>query len=498
MPGNLTFNNTDLEVGVSPYDSEDPDPRPVDVKPTEPREIGINPFESDGDIGVNPYDTVSASLALQSKGDTTPTYPQDILDVAVGLGLPPAIVNLNPEEFKERWRVAQSMEILKNHPRTTAFTARVDSADLLDVDTLMAIAAAEDASNESSQNLITRSFLNVLNTTNQITGNAVEFLGTVGGFQVDALESLLTNTVGDTAVGDTVLGGARLISEELKGVGKTVSEDLMREVDSHYTFDRLKDDISLENMTGLIAEEAPSFIPSLLALATGPGLPLRAGAFWTSITQSIAEGRVENDGRGDGGPPAPQDTAGGDTTPTTPILTGPKDPGRDDEVQPTDLLVAAPFALAMAVMERLQVKVITGDIPKIFGGGTADKAINAVYKVIAAGVTTAITEGGQAVLEHTGVHVGTEAGMEETNIIDTFLHNAFLGSFVGGAGRTASLGVDTVTTGIFNREVHKVAEKIVETAINQDRIDKVINAATEVQAKSGRDAVLNVISEFPV
>lgn len=174
-----------------------------------------------------------------------------------------------------------------------------------------------------------------------------------------------------------------------RGGGTFALADAVSGLDLGYapgtTFEDVKRD-PLGNVLPFIGEQGIVSLPAMaLAAASTPALA-------ASQTGSIAQQRAENDGR--------------------------------QEATLLDAAAAAPAAVSSALLERL-------GLDKIMkaGGGTAAR------RIFGAATGEALTEAPQSMIEYAGGTLGTEAGLDPTQMLEQGLAGSLVGFGVGGGIR---------------------------------------------------------------
>lgn len=224
----------------------------------------------------------------------------------------------------------------------------------------------------------------VLERTAQLTGNLIEAGGRVLNRQgVDALTPFLGVGQGPNPIGTTITE-----------VGKAISEGAsVYDYQAQFDWERLKSDVSVENLAGYVGEQGIKSLPDMAAAMYA--LP----AYVASRTEELAEDRATNKGLSD---PTMQ-----------------------------EMVETAPVAVLSSLLERLGANAIF------------DLAAVETYRQAAkAAGQAAIKEGGtefiQEALDYAAVTVGTDESFDPYEAIDRGLAGMVAGSGMGGTIRGAT------------------------------------------------------------
>ncbi|RPG34573.1 MAG: hypothetical protein CBB72_006775, partial [Muricauda sp. TMED12] len=135
-----------------------------------------------------------------------------------------------------------------------------------------------------------------LNRVNTLTGNFIELVGNMGDEIRDVFDTLGIPNPG-IVIGEDGMSFTRDIPRDMPSIltetGKAVSEGQGYDYVPQFTWERLKGDISVRNLSGYVAEQGIQSLPDMVAaMFTLP-------AYIASRTEEIAEERVANDERKD-------------------------------------------------------------------------------------------------------------------------------------------------------------------------------------------------------
>lgn len=204
-----------------------------------------------------------------------------------------------------------------------------------------------------------------------------------------------------------------------------------------FTWEKLKGDVSVNNLTGFIIEQGGASIPDMAAVIAN--LP----AYIMSRSEEITMERVANDNR--------------------------------EEGTVEDYAIGTSGAVVVSLLERIGAR---GVLPT----GTADSVKSAFKEVSKAVGKEGLTEFIQEQIEYATETVGTETGFDfKTSVIDRGLPGAIAGGGVGGGIRTPTAIAEVVQ----NRPAQLVEERTqeVEQKYNdeQAQIDEIIELSQDLK-----------------
>lgn len=269
-----------------------------------------------------------------------------------------------------------------------------------------------------------------LNRVNTLTGNFIELVGNMGDEIRTVFDDLGIPNPG-IVVGDDGVSFSRDIPVDMPSIitetGKAVSEGEGYDYVPQFTWERLKGDLSVRNLSGYVAEQGVQSIPDMLAaMFTLP-------AYIASRTEEIAEERVANDERKD--------------------------------VELADISKALVPALGVSLIERLGAKVT-------FGTGGVRSPLDALKATGAAGVIEGGTEFTQEGVEYLGATLGTA---KDVNLSEMF--DQQLAGLVAGSGMGAGIRATTSTVEALASRTSRRVETNLESLGEQQLIDNIVEYA---------------------
>lgn len=266
-----------------------------------------------------------------------------------------------------------------------------------------------------------------LNRVNTLTGNFIELVGNMGDEIRDVFDTLGIPNPG-IVIGEDGMSFTRDIPRDMPSIltetGKAVSEGQGYDYVPKFTWERLKGDISVRNLSGYVAEQGIQSLPDMVAaMFTLP-------AYIASRTEEIAEERVANDERKD--------------------------------VELADLGKSLVPALGVSLIERLGAKVT-------FGKGGVSSPLDALKATGGAAAIEGGTEFVQEGIEYLGETLGTQKEFDTGEMFDRQLAGLVAGSGMGGAIR----GTTSTIEALASRTSRRV-ETNLESLGEQQLIDKIV------------------------
>ena len=266
-----------------------------------------------------------------------------------------------------------------------------------------------------------------LNRVNTLTGNFIELVGNMGDEIRDVFDTLGIPNPG-IVIGEDGMSFTRDIPRDMPSIltetGKAVSEGQGYDYVPQFTWERLKGDISVRNLSGYVAEQGIQSLPDMVAaMFTLP-------AYIASRTEEIAEERVANDERKD--------------------------------VELADLGKSLVPALGVSLIERLGAKVT-------FGKGGVSSPLDALKATGGAAAIEGGTEFVQEGIEYLGETLGTQKEFDAAEMFDRQLAGLVAGSGMGGAIR----GTTSTIEALASRTSRRV-ETNIESVGEQQLIDKIV------------------------
>ncbi|MFS1522779.1 LPD38 domain-containing protein [Microbulbifer sp. 2304DJ12-6] len=275
----------------------------------------------------------------------------------------------------------------------------------------------------------------------EVSGNLLQFIGNVAVIGEKYLTEDLNLPNAGVSWGDEgvqLWRGKKPYEKDLNSVlnqGGQLLNDIDLDYRPTFTWERLKGDVSAENLAGYIVEQSGSSIADMAAALTT--LP----AYVASRTEEIAETRVENT--------------------------------RDkNQVDGTELGKALVPAVASAVLERIGAK---GAV-NVGGAGSLKESAK---RVVGAAKREAGTEFVQEQSDYAGETLDTDKDWSAVESVDRGLAGAVAG---GGTGAVVNVGAQTaVATGLLPRTPEKIEEEI--KARKQRKAQSTEDLESEIEAE---------------
>jgi GNAT superfamily N-acetyltransferase len=352
-----------------------------------------------------------------------PDQQAEIITLAESRNLPTDTVENNLPEIKRRERT--DLIDTTGYPKLSKYLTddRNSRVSIDDIDNLKGI---EGAVRDSEIGFFSNIGRGALSRVNTLTGNLIEFTGTIGKNFEDYLDSKGVPNPGIIIGDDGVSWSWDIPSDSpnlLQGIGKAISEGDGFGYQPSFTWERFKGDMNPKTLAGYIVEQGVQSLPDMLAAVYT--LP----AYVSSRTEEIAEERAKNDERKD--------------------------------VTSLDLVTSLVPAVAVSLIERVAGKVVLGK------GGVTDLK-TALKATGGAAAVEAGTEFIQEGIEYLGETVGTKKDLSLTEMADRQLAGLVAGGGMGGIIRGTTATVEALASR---------AQRNVETALmsagEQNTIDTI-------------------------
>lgn len=376
----------------------------------------------------NTFKESNLDFSMDRASHRDPDSYANTLTLSKEQNIPLETVERNKPEIDRRKRLSDiNVPDLKfSYPKTAKWLEKEENASIA-LDDLDVLKGMEKTLKESERGFLNNAGRGGLKTINSLTGNLLEFIGN----NADNFEDFMVNTVGapnpGIVMGDDGLSWSWDIPPEQTDaglIGKAISEGNVYDYQPRFTWEKLKGDVTAQNLAGYVVEQGVQSLPHMLAtLYTLP-------AYIASRTEDIAETRVTNDDR--------------------------------DEVTTGDLITSLVPATAVALMERLGAKVTFGTAKAIGAKGVA-KAAGAA--AVIEGGTEFVQEG----IEYLGETVGTKKKVSGAEMLD----RQFAG-LVAGSGMGASIRGGSATIEAIGNRTEKQVMDTVKSMSDQETIDNVV------------------------
>ena len=369
----------------------------------------------------------TSALNIRNAVKMDPEQAARDIELATKTTLPLDTVQRNRDELQQREYV-KSVGNLEGFPAVERFMSDQRNAAVA-VDDIENLKLTEKAIQDDIG--IWSTFDNwaggTLNRVNTLTGNFIELVGNMGDEIRDVFDTLGIPNPG-IVIGEDGMSFSRDIPRDMPSIltetGKAVSEGQGYDYVPQFTWERLKGDISVRNLSGYVAEQGIQSLPDMVAaMFTLP-------AYIASRTEEIAEERVANDERKD--------------------------------VELADLGKSLVPALGVSLIERLGAKVT-------FGKGGVSSPLDALKATGGAAAVEGGTEFVQEGIEYLGETLGTQKEFDTGEMFDRQLAGLVAGSGMGGAIR----GTTSTIEALASRTSRRV-ETNLESLGEQQLIDKIV------------------------
>lgn len=369
----------------------------------------------------------TSALNIRNAVKMDPEQAARDIELATKTTLPLDTVQRNRDELQQREYV-NSVGNLEGFPAVERFMSDQRNAAVA-VDDIENLKLTEKAIQDDIG--IWSTFDNwaggTLNRVNTLTGNFIELVGNMGDEIRDVFDTLGIPNPG-IVIGEDGMSFTRDIPRDMPSIltetGKAVSEGQGYDYVPQFTWERLKGDISVRNLSGYVAEQGIQSLPDMVAaMFTLP-------AYIASRTEEIAEERVANDERKD--------------------------------VELADLGKSLVPALGVSLIERLGAKVT-------FGKGGVSSPLDALKATGGAAAIEGGTEFVQEGIEYLGETLGTQKEFDTGEMFDRQLAGLVAGSGMGGAIR----GTTSTIEALASRTSRRV-ETNLESLGEQQLIDKIV------------------------
>lgn len=369
----------------------------------------------------------TSALNIRNAVKMDPEQAARDIELATKTTLPLDTVQRNRDELQQREYV-NSVGNLEGFPAVERFMSDQRNAAVA-VDDIENLKLTEKAIQDDIG--IWSTFDNwaggTLNRVNTLTGNFIELVGNMGDEIRDVFDTLGIPNPG-IVIGEDGVSFTRDIPRDMPSIitetGKAVSEGQGYDYVPQFTWERLKGDISVRNLSGYVAEQGIQSLPDMVAaMFTLP-------AYIASRTEEIAEERVANDERKD--------------------------------VELADLGKSLVPALGVSLIERLGAKVT-------FGKGGVISPLDALKATGGAAAIEGGTEFVQEGIEYLGETLGTQKELDAGEMFDRQLAGLVAGSGMGGAIR----GTTSTIEALASRTSRRV-ETNLESLGEQQLIDKIV------------------------
>jgi len=376
-----------------------------------------------------------------------PDKQAEIIKLAESRSLTTQAVSENLEEVKRQKLFEDMKRDLANYPKTRKHYANELNSQV-SIDDSENLRSLEDVINRSKTNLFQRTASKAGNATNKLTGDLLEFVGrfeeiTAGiTDNISLFDSLPTfvSKMDDEGFGFKKLEKGEKFQSGVKKIGKAVSEGNAYDTTTVYDLERLKGDVSIENILGMVIEEGGSSLPHMIG--AGLSMPL----YLMSRNQDIAEQIMENNKE-----------------------------NRDIELK--DYARALPVAIGVALLEKLGNKIVMGN-------GKAKTWADAGVSTLYAGAKEGVHQIFQESFEYVGTLLGTKKEFSGSELLDRQLSAGIVGKGIGIAGRAGTSTAEVIK----NKSIQKfVAEQISNDEQGTiDQIIKLSQGSTTRERKSDR------------
>ncbi|WP_110665222.1 LPD38 domain-containing protein [Salinicola halophilus] len=234
-----------------------------------------------------------------------------------------------------------------------------------------------------------------------LAGNAMQFVGNSGEWREDATKDWpVVGKVVDYLNPDAA-------NDKLRDWGQAL-QDQDAGYEENFTWQKVKDEPSLSNITGFITEQGIRSAPDMAAAVAA--LP----AYVVTRAQELGEERARNDGL------------------TT----------EDGELAAADYAKGLPPALGSALLDRFGAKGMLG-----LGQKPVQSMRRVPGAVAKAATKEAGTEAAQESIEYVGTNAGTEAGFDLAEMGDRAMAGAVAGAGMGGVVRAGTGATEALSDG---------------------------------------------------
>jgi len=355
-----------------------------------------------------------------------PDKRAEVIKLAESRNLPIEFVQNNVEEVSRQEKYDKVKIDQKTHPKVYNYMIG-EANSQVSIDDVDNLKGMEDAIKKSEVGLLSNTMALLLNTTNELTGNLLEFAGHIDeNISKDFARRGVPNP--GFYPGEDGMEWSWDLAKEgeyksgLKHIGKAISDTNTNTYGyvHDFTWEKFKGDINVKNLTGYAFESFGGSLPHMLSSIYA--FP----AYIASRTQGIAEKRVKNDKR--------------------------------SEVLDEDLAQALIPALTIGMLERYASKFIfkpsKGGIAKAFATGAAVE-----------GVEEFVHEG----IEYLGETIGTKKKISMAEMFDRQMAGLVAGSVIGGTIKSAGATFEAVSA-----KLNKNLAVNIESMGEQEIIDQII------------------------